>query len=305
MKLTKIVLVTGGTGFIGRQSLAPLLERGYEVHALYLKEPVEADPRVVWHKADLLQTEAAAQLCAAVQPTHLLHFAWYVNPKDYKNSPENNTWVQATLALLQAFTENGGARAVMAGTCMEYDWTIPQDVLSEATSPIKPATLYGACKTETRLAAESYAAQNGVELAWGRIFYLYGPHEAPPRLVPDVINSILAGRPALCSTGEQVRDYSYVGDIAEAFCALLDSFATGPVNIGSGVPSTLKEIILTIADTLGKRDLVHLGARPAPVNEPSRIVADVTRLREEVGWSPRYDLHKGLQETIRWWKAGA
>src|SRR3989344_4974417 len=105
----KRVLVTGATGFIGRHTLQPLQKRGFEVHATYVTEPL-ASPDVQWHKADLMNEAGLKALCNEVRPTHLLHFAWYVNPKDYKISPENERWVPATLALMRAFSENGGER---------------------------------------------------------------------------------------------------------------------------------------------------------------------------------------------------
>jgi len=299
----KRVLVTGATGFIGRQSLLPLLDRGYDVHALYSKKPIEIDPRVIWHSSNLLEHDAAKDICFTVRPTHLLHFAWYVNPSDYKTSPENSRWVKATLALVNAFTENGGTRATLAGTCMEYDWTVPQDFLSEDTSPIAPETMYGKAKNETRLSVEKYASENGLSVAWGRIFFLYGPYEAPGRLVSYVINALLSNEPALCTPGEQIRDYSHVRDVGSAFAALLDSNVKGVVNIGSGTDVALKNVLLSIGDILGRRDLIKLGAKPAPQNEPPRVVADMRRLRDEVGWQPHTTLEEGLQMTIDWWKA--
>ena len=213
MRRVKRVVVTGASGFIGRQCLVPLIERDYEVHALFSHKQIESDTRVVWHQVDLLDNDASAKLLAKVRPTHLLHFAWYVDPKDYKISEENKKWVGATLDLLRAFQKNGGKRAVLAGTCMEYDWSVPQDVLVE-NSPIAPGSAYGKAKNETRIATEEFATANDLSLAWGRIFYLYGPHEAPSRLVPYVIQSLLDGTPARCTSGEQIRDYSHVSDVA-------------------------------------------------------------------------------------------
>src|SRR3989344_2449364 len=252
----KRILVTGATGFIGRQSISPLLDRGYEVHALFATEPVESDSRVIWHKADLLG-ESTASLCAEVQATHLLNVAWYVDPKDYKTSSENTRWADATLSLMRAFQENGGTRAVLAGTCMEYDWTVPQDVLSEDTSPIAPATPYGIAKHETHLACEVYAKDNGFSLAWGRIFFLYGPHEAQGRLVPQIIHALLDDKTPPIAAGGLVRDYSHVADIAGAFAALVDSDVRGAVNIASGNAITLKDIGVAVAEIAGKTDLAQ------------------------------------------------
>jgi nucleoside-diphosphate-sugar epimerase len=139
--------------------------------------------------------------------------------------------------------------------------------------------------------------------AWGRLFFLYGPHEYEERLVASIIRSILQDHPALCSHGEQVRDFLYIEDAADALAALLDSDVTGPVNIASGVPLRLSELIQEIAAQLGRPDLIRLGARPTAPNEPSLLVADVGRLRDEVRWAPQYELTRGLNETINWWKS--
>jgi nucleoside-diphosphate-sugar epimerase len=108
--------------------------------------------------------------------------------------------------------------------------------------------------------------------------------------------------PALCSHGEQIRDFLYVKDVAGAFVALLESEVTGPVNIGSGQPVTLKNLVHGVAEILDRRDLVRLAVLPSPADEPPLLVADTVRLRDEVGWRPEYGLRSGLEETVEWWK---
>ena len=149
---------------------------------------------------------------------------------------------------------------------------------------------------------ESYAKQSGVSAAWGRIFFPYGPYEYPDRLVPSVINALLKGEEARCTNGEQVRDFLYVEDIADAFVSLLESEVQGAVNIASGKPTAVKEIICEIGRQLGRSDLIRLGALPQREGDPNFLVADVKRLNEEVGWAPKTDLVSGIKKTIEWWK---
>lgn len=296
----KRVLVTGANGFIGRHSLLPLIRRGYEVHAAYLGQPAPGVDDADWIEADLLRDGAARELIERVRPTHLLHFAWYVAPGDYWTSPQNLTWVRASIELLQEFAGHGGQRAAMAGTCAEYDWR--HGCCSEALTPLEPATLYGACKHALRLMLDTYGRQSGLSTAWGRVFLLYGPHEHPRRLVSSVCRSVLLGETARCSHGNQMRDILHVEDVADAFVALLESDVTGAVNIASGQPVRLKDVIMTIAREAGRPELVELGAIEAPANEPPILVGDVRRLAEEVGWSPHYDLETGIRNTLHWWR---
>ena len=84
--------------------------------------------------------------------------------------------------------------------------------------------------------------------------------------------------------------------------ALLDSAVNDPVNIATGVPVSIKDVVYTIAGQLGRPDLIQLGAREAPESEPMFLTADVTRLRHEVNWFPRFDLSTGIAQTITWWR---
>lgn len=203
---------------------------------------------------------------------------------------------------MRAFAENGGKRLVAAGSCAEYQLTY--GYCSEAVTPVQPDSMYGLTKSLLQKTIQKYAETHEVSAAWGRVFYLYGPYEDPARLVPSVINSLLANRDAECTHSNQIRDYLYVADAADALTALLNSRLDGPVNIGSGEPIKLKEIVNLIGDMTCRRNLVKLGARPARGGEPPFIVADTRRLRESLGWAPGTSLRVGMQRTIEWWRTG-
>ncbi len=296
----KRVLVTGATGFIGRHCLPLLLKEGYEVHAAEISDKHVTCAGVNWHQVDLLNFKNMDKLISSIKPTHLLHLAWYTEHKTYWTTLKNHDWVSASLALIKSFRNYGGKRAVVAGTCAEYDWGY--GICSEDTTPLNPATLYGICKDEFRQKLEIFSKENGFSAAWARIFFAYGPAEHPSRLVSSVIASLLEERPVLCSAGDQKRDFLYVEDIASAFVSILESNFEGAINIGSGIPISVKEVINIIADKIGRSDLIEFGKVPISPNEPPLLIADTSKIREIVRWSARYDLKQGLDKTICWWR---
>ncbi len=143
-----------------------------------------------------------------------------------------------------------------------------------------------------------YAASTGLSLAWGRLFYLYGPGEAPGRLVGDAARALLAGHKFATSEGRQRRDFLHVADAGEAFAALLDSSVEGPVNIGSGAAVPVRAILETLGRLTDRPELIDFGARPLPPTEPACIEADIRRLVEEVGFRPRLSLDEGLRAAL-------
>jgi nucleoside-diphosphate-sugar epimerase len=173
-------------------------------------------------------------------------------------------------------------------------------VLSERTTLLRPATPYGEAKAQTYQSAAVLG-----QLAWGRIFFLYGPGEHPERLVASVARRLLAGAEAPTSDGSQMRDFMHVEDAARAFVELVDSHVTGAVNVGSGVSVTVRAVVEEVARAAGRPDLLRIGALPQREGEPAELVADVTRLKREVGFVPRYDLERGIADTVEYWRRRA
>lgn len=288
----KRIVLTGATGFVGAHAIPALQARGYEVHALGRRCP-SAD--VAFHAVDLLDPEAVHRAIGAIEASHLLHLAWYAEPGLYWRSPVNLAWVAASLALVRAFRETGGLRAVAAGTCAEYLWGAER--LSE-DNPCAAATLYGAAKDGTRRILAAYAREVDLSFAWGRIFFLYGPGEKPGRLVSDAIRALTSGARFGTSAGNQRRDFSHVADVARAFAVLVDSAIEGPVNIGSGAAVPVRAILEQIGQLTGRMDLFDFGARQLAEGEPATIEADVTRLYQEVSFRPCFNLDAGLRNTL-------
>ncbi len=291
------ILLTGATGFLGRQAIEPLRRRGWQVHALTSGATPTDEEGLLWHRHDLLTPGSAARAIDEIGPQAMLHLAWHVAA----SGAENFAWTRATLELLEAFEQGGGERAVGIGSCAEYDWTASQPLSED--SPLVPATPYGVAKHACAQAFLGLAAETGLSAAWGRVFFVYGPGEAPRRLVPAVIRALLAGEPARTTHGEQLRDYLFAPDLGEAMAALVDARTTGAINLASGTSIPLRALVEEAARQLGREELIELGAVEAHPDEAPEVSADVTRLLAEVAWQPRTSLTDGIARSIEWWRA--
>lgn len=256
---------------------------------------------MTFHKTDLLSpvTSTFAKISEVGADT-LIHVAWCTEPGVYWTSIENLRWMAASLQLVDAFLKGGGKRVVVVGTCAEYDWRY--HTLIERETPLVPSTIYGQAKTSLHNTLAAYSEKHGVSFAWAHIFFPYGPHEKRRRLLSDLIFNLLNGIEMPVSEGRQIRDFLHVQDAAEAIVKLAGSDVQGPVNIGSGDPRPLRDIIELAAGETGRPELVRYGARPPIPNDPPSLAASVNRLRDEVGFRPRYGLEQGIKSTVDWWR---
>jgi len=272
------------------------------VHAVSRRPPSGGDDETRWHAVDLLDAVAARDLLATVAPTHLMHLAWYVEPGSYWDSPENERWLVASTSLLDAFVAAGGRRALVTGTCVEYDWSRASAPLSEARTPLAPRGAYGAAKDSLRRETERLAGETGLSTAWARLFFLFGPGEDDRRLVGSVASALVARQPAPSSSGRQVRDYLLTGEAGDGLVAVLDSAVEGAVNVASGLGISVRDLVEKVAAAADVTELLRIGALPDRPDDPPYIVADTTRLDREVGWRPTRDLDAAVRETVAWWR---
>jgi nucleoside-diphosphate-sugar epimerase len=297
------VLLTGAAGFIGSHLARLLVGEGHDVTAIARAETdrwriADLESRIKVIEGDLSDLRSMLDCIRARRPDVLIHMAW----KGWSGKAEadaNLSSLGVSLELLRRMPDLGCRRFVAAGTCFEYDLTAR--ALAE-TTPLRPHDLYGGCKKSLYEVAQEFSALTGVSVVTPRIFYSYGPYEDQRRLVPSIVQALLRGEVAKATAGEQVRDYLHVADIASAIWLVAQSDATGAVNVASGEPVTIAQIVTRISELLGKPHLLQLGALKYRDGEPMYIVGDPQRLRS-LGWSPAYTLERGLIETIEWWQA--
>jgi len=299
------VLITGAGGFIGSQVARQVVKDGHSVWAV-LRAGASAErltdclDRLSLVRLDLRDGGEVRRVVLEVRPDCAIHLAWYAVPGRYLTATENLECASMSLFLAQALAEAGCKRLVAAGSCAEYDWDY--GFLSEASTPLRPRSLYGVCKSSTQEILCAYCEQTPIKFAWTRFFYLYGPGEPQVRLVPSVTLALLSGEVANCSSGEQIRDYLHVEDAGSAVWAVARSSLSGPVNIGSGEPVRVRTLLETLGRILRLGHRIAFGALQAPAGEPPLLVADVRKLKTGTDWSPAWGLEDGLRQTVSWWR---
>ena len=270
----KKILLTGATGFVGRQIHLALAEAGHFVIPVVragtegrLVDSGNAARPVF--SADLFAEDAAwwSKACSGVDT--VVHSAWYVEPGKYLDSPSNLACVSGTLALAQGAAAAGIGHFIGIGTCMEYK--LPSDRLT-VDSPLEPKTLYAASKLALYHMLDRYFVGTDTAFSWCRLFYLFGDGEHANRLVPYVRACLAEGRVAKLSSGMQLRDFLDVRQAGHLIAQVVETGQAGALNICSGKPTTIRGLVEAIADEYGRRDLLEFGAAAVHLADPAAVV---------------------------------
>jgi nucleoside-diphosphate-sugar epimerase len=299
------VLLSGASGFIGSHLARLLVTSGESVTAVIKPATSQwriADiaPQLDIVRCDIADREYLLPRLRAAVPDVCIHLAWHGWSGPSATAEENLSSLASSLEFLRCVADAGCRRFVGVGTCFEYE--MGGGVLAEST-PCTPADLYGVSKHSLWMAARALSSLTGLQVAWARVFLVYGPSDDERRLVPSVTLSMIRGEAARSTAGEQVRDVLHVEDAASALWAIARSGYTGAVNVASGVPVKVADIARQIGAAAGRPDLLQLGALPYRASDPPVLVADTTILRTVIGWAPTYDLAAGLAQTVAWWRA--
>jgi nucleoside-diphosphate-sugar epimerase len=301
-------LVTGCAGFIGSHLVDVLLDGGQEVVGVdsfsdyYPRQTKEANIASALGRAeftlvdgDLTALDLRALVGGVAGVFHLaarpgVRSSWGDPFSDYLRDN-----LLATQRLFEAAVE-AGIRVVFASSSSVYGNAERYPTAED--DPLLPISPYGVTKLACEHLARAYGDNFGLEVVALRYFTVYGPRQRPDMAFCRIIEALRTGTPFhLTGTGEQSRDFTFVGDAVAATLAAMKLAAPGTVyNVGGGSEATLNDV-LGLAEKLGGRRL-EVGRGPASAGDVYRTAADTSRIRTELGWEPQTPLAEGLAAQL-------
>ena len=308
--MKKVVLITGGAGFLGSHICDKLIARGYKVICM--------DNFITGKKANIahllkskdftfIKQDVSKPFKVAGRVDYVMHAASPASPVDYLNHPIE-TMLVGSHATYNALELAKAKRSVFLVTSTSEVYGDPvvhpqKETYWGNVNPIGPRSVYDEAKRYAEAMTFAYRRTFKVDTRVVRIFNTYGPrlniHDG--RVVPNFIYQAIKGLPiTIYGDGKQTRSFCYVDDEAEGILKLLFSNEAGPINIGNPREFNMIEFAKLVLELTGaKSKLVY---EPLPQDDPKQRKPDITLARTKLGWEPKIELREGLGRTIAWFR---
>jgi UDP-glucose 4-epimerase len=317
------VLVAGGAGYIGSHCVRQLLAAGHQpvvLDNLVYGHPAALAPNVAFYQADLGDRAALDRLFRSERIDLVMHFAAFCYVGESVTAPMkyylNN--VVATLQLLDAMRHHGVMKFVFSSTCATFG--VPARLPITEDLPQAPINPYGQTKLDVENALKALARAEGLSFAAFRYFNAAGAaedgaigedHDPETHLIPLAIGAMQGLRPPLpifgtdypTPDGTCLRDYVHVDDLSRAHIAVFDRLAPPGAalfyNLGTGNPTSVREVIRAVEKTAGRKVPVTFGSRRE--GDPPALYADADKARRELGWQAKFpDIESIVATAWRW-----
>ncbi|MER3543763.1 MAG: UDP-glucose 4-epimerase [Chloroflexota bacterium] len=301
------ILVTGGAGFIGSHVVDALLEAGHEVvivDDLSTGRASNINPRARFYRMDIRDPHLS-EVFEQERFDIVNHHAAQMDVRKSVADPlfDADVNIRGSLNLLECARKSGVRKIVYISTGGAV-YGEPEYLPCDEAHPVNPICPYGASKHTVEHYLYMYRVLYGLAYAVLRYPNVYGPRQDPngeAGVVAIFIGQMLAGKqPTIFGSGEQERDFVYVGDCARANLLAMEDHVQGIFNIGSGRGTTINQIYALLSEITGYRRPPVYG--PPRAGETFRIFLDATKARREMGWEPQVSLEEGLRRTVAYFR---
>ena len=302
------VVVTGGAGFIGSHLAGLLADREYHVIILDdLSTGKKANIETLLEKPNVEFIQGSITDLALLQKVfinahYIFHQAAIPSVPRSINNPHasHEANVTGTFNVLLAARDNGIKKVVFASSSSVYGDTPTLPKVEDMTP--NPQSPYAVTKLTGEYYCQVFRRVYNIPTVCLRYFNVYGPKQDPESqyaaVIPKFITSVMNGQsPIIFGDGEQSRDFTYIKDVAEANILAAESDATGIFNIGNGKSITINQLAKLTINLLGNHSITPIHEEPRQ-GDVKDSLAEITRAKT-FGYSPKYDLEKGLYETVR------
>lgn len=309
-------LITGAAGFIGSKVTQQLLDAGHRVTAVdnlndaydqrmkhWRLSQLSTGSELVFHQQDISDFEAMRELWRAAEPFDaVINLAARAGVRQSVENPwiYETTNATGTLNLLELCRREGVNKFVLASTSSLYGCgaKMPFQEQMDTSRPLSP---YAASKKAAESLAYSYHHLHGIDVTVFRYFTVYGPAGRPDMSPFRFVQWISEGRPVIVyGDGGQSRDFTYVDDIARGTILGLNLSGYRVINLGSDRPIVLMDMIRMVEDHVGLK--ASLEFKPIDRSDMSSTWADISRAKQELGWSPETPFEEGIENTVRWYR---
>jgi len=290
------IVVTGGTGFIGKPVVNQLLNQGHEIYVI-TRKPIAYQNKtsVRFVQGNLNDFNSMSSIFKEVKPQILVHLAWEGLP-DYslKVSRQN---LDYGIEVFSLAAESGCSAIVSTGSCWEYESRKGQ--ISEQ-SKLNSSAFFPAVKNSLRLIGNAIAHKNNIKFYWLRLFYVYGPGQRNTSLIPYILNAIKNNETISINEPDNKNDFIFVDDIARAIASVIEHQPDKTIfNIGSGCLTSVKDIVNSIYGLFNRKINQHISEMfCATVNDQSdSFYADISKICSYTDWKPEFSIETGLRAT--------
>ena len=302
-----IYLVTGASGFVGANLCRRLVARGETVHALIKPGTnkwriVDILDKVRVHEADIRDAAQVDQIVQHIRPSVIYHLATHgAYPHQSDGASILLVNIFGLWNLLNACNRVGYELFVNTGSSSEYG---RKAFAMRETDVLEPDSYYAVSKAAQSLLCRRLSQMGKQPIVNLRLFSVYGPYEQPCRLIPNLMMAAICGRTIDMVSPDTARDFVHIDDITDLYLMVdaLKKLSGEIVNIGSGVQSSLAQVVALVEELCGRELSVNWGAMEQRVWDSDVWVADISKLRRLTGFAPQTTLRDGLAECLSWFR---